>query len=226
MDYLKRNEKLSELPLFLGMSIYDIEKIVMSAKIKYRDFQKGKTVAKENEPCENLYILIEGIMTATGRADDNGYCITEKLSAPDIIQPERIFGLAQRYTREFKAHTDCRFLCLGKQEVMHLSDNYEIFRLNLLNIICTCSQRLARQPWRTQPSNIRKKIARFIEKRCLRPAGEKTIHVKMQRLSEEISESRLNVSRVLNALKNEGIISLKRGEIHIQALEKLITSGN
>ena len=107
-------------------------------------------------------------------------------------------------------------------ETLALAENYEIFRLNLLNIICTKSQRLTRYPWRTQPKDIRHKIVRFVETRCLRPAGEKTVRIKMERLADEISESRLNVSRELNAMHAEGVISLKRGEIHINALERLI----
>lgn len=40
----------------------------------------------------------------------------------------------------------------------------------------------------------------------------------------EINESRLNTSRELNSMAAEGVISLKRGEIHIYALEKTIHS--
>lgn len=179
-------------------------------------------MVSENDACDSLLFLIKGSADAIGRADDNGYSITETVTAPDILQPERIFGLTQRYSRTFKAATDCSFISLGKMETLALAENYEIFRLNLLNIICTKSQRLTRYPWRTQPKDIRHKIVRFVETRCLRPAGEKTVRIKMERLADEISESRLNVSRELNAMHSEGVISLKRGEIHINALERLI----
>ena len=79
-----------------------------------------------------------------------------------------------------------------------------------------------RFPWRIKPKDIRHKIVRFIETRCLRPAGEKLVCIKMERLSDEIGESRLNVSRELNAMNAEGAISLRRGEIKVFALEKLI----
>ena len=179
-------------------------------------------MVSENDACDSLLFLIKGSADAIGRADDNSYSITETVTAPDILQPERIFGLTQRYSRTFKAATDCSFISLGKMETLALAENYEIFRLNLLNIICTKSQRLTRYPWRTQPKDIRHKIVRFVETRCLRPAGEKTVRIKMERLADEISESRLNVSRELNAMHAEGVISLKRGEIHINALERLI----
>lgn len=215
-------ERLLELPLFQGMSRNDLEEAISSIKYRNLSFSRNKTVAGEDDVCDKLYFLLSGSVSATGYADDRGYSITETLTAPDILQPERIFGLTQRFTRTFRTRGECSFICIGKHEAMMLSDKYEIFRLNLLNIICTKSQRLTRYPWKTKPQSIRSKIVRFIEMRCLRPAGEKTVRIKMERLSDEINESRLNVSRELNAMKDEGIITLRRGEIQVHALEKLI----
>lgn len=222
MINVRLHERLLELPLFQGMSRNDLEQVISNTKFRQLSYTENKTVINEGDACSKLYFLLEGSVSSTGNADDKGYSITETFSAPDILQPERIFGLTQRYTRTFKTMTKCTFICLGKMEALILSDNYEIFRLNLLNIICTQSQRLTRFPWRTKPKDIRHKIARFVETRCMRPVSEKTMRIKMERLSNEIGESRLNVSRELNRMKNEGIISLKRGEIHIKALEKLI----
>lgn len=226
MPHIKLHERLLELPLFQGMSKNDLGQVISTTKFRHMSYHKSKTIVNEGDACDNLYFLLDGTISATGHADDNGYSITETFNAPEILQLERIFGLTQRYTYTFKTVTDCYFISLSKMETLTLADNYEIFRLNLFNIICTKSQRLARFPWRTRPKGIRHKIIRFIETRCLRPAGTKTLRIKMERLGDEISESRLNVSRELNAMNDENIISLKRGEIHVFALEKLINSGN
>ncbi len=224
MSQARLHERLLELPLFQGISRNDLEQIVSSTKFRHLSYGKGKTVVNEGDVCDKTYFLLKGTISATGYADDNGYSITEIMQAPEILQPERIFGLTQRYTRTFKSVTDCTFICLGKKETLELACNYEIFRLNLLNIVCTKSQRFARFPWKTQPKDIRSKIKRFVETRCLRPAGEKILRIKMERLGMEINESRLNTSRELNSMAAEGVISLKRGEIHIYALEKTIHS--
>lgn len=218
----KLHERMLELPLFQGMSKNDLEEVVESTKFNNLSFTKGKVVVSDDDICDRLLFLVKGSIYAIGYSDDHGYSITETFSAPEILQPERIFGLTQRYTRTFKTKTDCTFISLGKMETLELADKYEIFRLNMLNIICTKSQRLTRFPWRPQPKDIRHKIARFIETRCLRPAGEKIIHIKMERLSEEINESRLNVSKELKAMDAEEIISLRRSEIYISALERII----
>ncbi|MDO4159781.1 MAG: Crp/Fnr family transcriptional regulator [Prevotellaceae bacterium] len=221
MSASRLTERLLELPLFQGMSRNDLKEVTETAKFHQFSYTKGKIVVSEGEVCDKLYFLLKGTLSLTGYSDDRAYSITERISAPDILQPERIFGLIQRYTKTFKTLEDCIFICLSKQETMKLSDDYEIFRLNLLNIICTQSQRLTRFPLRVKPVGIRNKIVRFMENRCLSPAGEKTLHIKMERLASEIGESRLNLSRELNAMNEEGIIELRRGEIHIYALEKL-----
>ena len=41
-------------------------------------------------------------------------------------------------------------------------------------------------------------------------------------LAEEMNDSRLNVSRVLNSLQAEGFIELHRGRIEIAQLERLL----
>lgn len=218
----KLRERLIELPLFQGMSMADVDNAATKAKFRCTDFAKGKTIVEEGGLCDCLFFLLEGVVNVTGYADDKGYSITETLSAPDIIQPERIFGLTQRYARTVTAKTDCTFVCICKKDFSSLSDEFEIFRLNLLNMVCTQSQRLSRLPWRTEPTNIRHKIARFVKERSLKPAGMKILNIKMERLSREIGESRLNTSRELNSMKEQGIISLRRGEIQIDALEKLM----
>jgi predicted transcriptional regulator len=44
----------------------------------------------------------------------------------------------------------------------------------------------------------------------------------MTRLAEEVNDSRLNVSRVLNDMQHKGLITLSRGKIEIQQLERLL----
>jgi len=214
--------RLLELPLFQGMSRGDLETVAEHTRFNIVNIAEGRAVVRDGDTCNSLVFLMRGTMCAESVSDDRKYCLAEEIQAPDLIQPERLFGLTQRYTRTFRAATDCEFLCISKQEAMRLSHKFEIFRLNLLNILCTQTQKTARNPWRKHPQDIRGKIARFIETRCSRPAGKKTLYIKMEQLGQEINESRLNVSRELNAMNSEGVISLKRGEIYVPALERLL----
>ena len=210
------------LPLFQGMSSNDMTSVAGKTKFAFHRVAKGKKVVSEGDPCQNLFFLLDGSMQVTSRADDNSYSMVEEMSAPDVIQPERIFGLTQRYSKTFTALTECRLIGISKAEVLRLSEEHMIFQLNLLNIISTQSQRITHQPWRVRPQGIRNKIIRFVETHSMRPAGEKTLYIKMETLATLIAESRLNVSKELNAMHQEGLINITRGIIHIPALEKLM----
>jgi DNA-binding GntR family transcriptional regulator len=44
----------------------------------------------------------------------------------------------------------------------------------------------------------------------------------MTQLAQEVGDSRLDVSRVLNAIQSEGLLRLRRGIIEISSLELLL----
>ena len=44
----------------------------------------------------------------------------------------------------------------------------------------------------------------------------------MTRLAEEVNDSRLNVSRILNDMQHRGLIELSRGKIEVPQLERLL----
>lgn len=214
-------DSLLELPLFQGMSRSDLDEAVSKTKFGFAKYAAHKTVVSEGQTLTCLYFLISGTLEAHACADNNSYSLTEHIVSPSVLQPERIFGLTQRYTHTFTSLTPCSFLRLEKAEVLRLAQTYEIFRLNLLNIVSTQSQKLTRLPWRTPPQTIRQKVVRFVEDRSIRPTGTKTLNIKMETLAVLIGESRLNLSRCLNEMHAEGIIHISRAIITIPSLEKL-----
>lgn len=222
MPTVNLKERFLELPLFQGMTRADIAEAFDWLRPARISCSKDRVIVFEGDVCNQLFFVLDGSVNIITAADDHGYTLTEKLSAPDIIQPESTFGFNQHFTCTVAASSNCELVGIDKLDVVRMSDKYEIFRLNLLNIICTRAQRRNRVPWRTKPVGVRKKIVRFLEDRCLRPAGSKTLEIKMERLGCEIGESRLNVSRTLNAMNAEGVIRLRRSEIHVPALELLI----
>ncbi len=212
---------LLEFPLFQGMTVADMDNVVTRTAFGFHKSAAGKMVVKEGAPCQQLFMLMSGTLKVESRADDGSYKLTETIAAPAVLQLEAIFGFTQHYTRTYLSDSPCQFITISKAEMLRLCECHEIFRLNLLNMICTQSQRAARLPWRQQPTNIRRKIVRFIEDRSLHPAGHKILNAKMEVLAHELSESRLNISHELNAMQDEGLLHFSRGIIQIPALELL-----
>lgn len=120
--------------------------------------------------------------------------------------------------------SEAHFIMLSKDEVLRLLDDFLIIRLNLLNILSTYSQRITRQPWRTAPRTLQERIVRFFINHSVYPAGQKDFYILMKQLALEVGDTRLNVSRVLNHLQSQRLLTLGRGCIHIPSLEYMIMS--
>lgn len=222
VNELDMHTRLLRQPLFQGMSKTDIDDIIAHTKFGFHKYTNGNTIAEEGSVCNKLIFLTNGKIIATRYSDDHGYAFSEVIIAPYILQPEHIFGLYQRYTYTFTASGTCNIMTLDKTEILKLSDEFIIFRLNLLNIITTQTQKTTHKWWLAKPTDLRKRLIRFFEFHCMKPAGTKTVHIKMDRLAEELNENRLNISRELNKMQDEGLLQLKRAIIHIPSLERLI----
>ena len=219
---LKIYDQLLQFPLFQGMSHADLMHIVAHTKFDFTKHPHGRRFLREGDPCTQLYFLISGTLRTETTADDGGYRVVEQLSAPYIVQPEALFGLGQRYTATIYAHTDVSLFAIGKNDLMNMVTQLLVFRLNLLNIYATQTQRRLHGPWRRPPQILRQRIVRFIADHCRYPAGPKELYILMNRLAYELNDSRLDISRALNSLQADGLLTLSRGCIHVPALELLI----
>ncbi len=222
MSHATFYQQLATLPLFQGLSGNELQEVAGHTKFGFAKVEKGKAIVSENDHCSHLWFLLNGQATMETHADDHHYTICEQVLPPAILQPERLFGLTQRYSCNFLAASDCQLMSIDKQEVMRLSDRHLIFRLNLLNIISARAQKQTRQPWRRQPQKVADRIIRFFEQHCMRPAGEKTIFIRMSDLAAEVYTTRLQVSQSLNKMQSAGLLSLSRGKILIPQLERLL----
>ena len=222
MASLQIYEKLLLFPLFQGMSRDDLEQVAGHTRLGFSKINAGTTVVADGDDCQQLFFMINGTLRVETMSDDRGYTVVEQLEAPVILQPEVIFGYTQRYTHTYIAQTDANFIAIGKDEVLRLSEDFLVFRLNLLNLFATQTQKTVRMLWQHVPDSLENRIVRFFAQHCLYPAGPKVFHILMNRLADELNDSRLDVSRALNALQRDGKIVLRRGRVEIPQMERLL----
>lgn len=215
-------DNLLRLPLFQGISKFDLSNIVSHTKFDFDTTAAGETIIKEGDPCTQLYFILSGKIELTHTSDDHSYHVVETTDTPCVIQPEHIFGLHQHYTCECNARTETKLVAINKKEILQLLNDYIIFRLNLLNMLSTRVQNLNQRPWHKAPDTLEERVTDFFVDHCHRPAGEKLFTIKMNQLAQEVGDSRLEVSRALNRLQDRGLLTLHRGRIYIPALEKLL----
>jgi CRP-like cAMP-binding protein len=222
MSDFRLYDSLLRFPLFQGLSRAELLQLAGQTKFGFLKLEAGQTVVREGDACPQLFFLISGNLSVTTVNDDRRYSVIEQLAAPWLLQPESIFGAHPQYQSSVTTLTESHFITLTKDEVLRLLDDFLIIRLNLLNLLATQSQRRGRWPWRKAPSDLRQRIIRFFLDHSVYPAGPKTFRILMNQLAQEVGDSRLDVSQVLNAMQDENLLRLRRGIIEIPSLEHLL----
>lgn len=215
--------KLLRLPFFQGIDRDELEAMASKIRFDFQKYDEGAWIARENDRCATLTLVMTGSVEAEAISADHSYSLREQIDAPCAIEPERIFGRRQHLARGYRATTPCNVLRLQKDDVLRLCAQSLVFELNVLNTISTSAQRAGSAFWRTPPTTIPRKIATFVAHRSLRPAGPKTLSIRLTDLGSAIGESRLNVSRSLHGLEAQGLVALARQTIIIHRLEQLLS---
>lgn len=222
MNNLRIYEQLLQFPLFQGMSSADLQQVAAYTKFDFRKYAAGEVVYNAGDVCRGLCLLINGDVSITAVSDDRQFTMEERMSAPYMAQLERLFGFNSTFSNTMRALTDVNVMLIDKQEVNIMAEHYLVLRLNFINLMSYRVQRLWARRWHQQPATLDQRIVRYLVDHCERPAGPKNIKVTMNYLAHELNDSRLDVSRALNRLQKQGLISLHRGGLTVAAMEKLI----
>ena len=217
-------DNLLQLPLFQGLCKDDFTTIIEKVKFHFLNYKENDIIRNQGDTCNQLVFLLSGEITQKVANEEEGYTLSETLHAPHIIEPYSLFGMDTRYTATYLAKTDVTLLTIDKAYVYAELNNYEIFRLNYLNILSNRIQVSHKKLWSNHLSSLNEKFVYFLLDRCLKPQGDKVLNITMEDLARIVNETRINVSRMLNDMHQQGLIQLKRKEIYIPALEKLTES--
>ena len=218
---MKLYDSLQSSPLFQGLTSDNLLQIIGQTKFSFHKITAGDTIKDEGEKCNRLALVTSGQAKSIAHADDHGYSIEESVAAPYMLQPECVFGLHTHYTRTFIATKTCDTVEIDKNDLMRISDEFIIFRMNLINYISALSQKATRKLWHPTPADARGRIVYFIKQHCLSPTGPKTMRIKMTRLAQETGMGRRAVSEALNAMQDENLLTFSRGIIEIPHIEAL-----
>jgi len=213
--------QLKTLPLFLGLTQSELDDISDDISFTLQRLKVDEPIVKSGDMCDSINILVSGQMNIVSKSDDHSYSMHEKIRAPWIIEPDKLFGLRQRYQSSYITQTKCEILTIEKSDVTSMMRQYLVVHLNFLNIVCRSAQMAESLPWQQKSADVRGRIVQFIRQHSRYPAGEKTLRIMMRQLAYELNASRLDVSKALNQMEQEEKIILKRGMIVIPAPELL-----
>ena len=209
------------LPFFQGMSKDEITSILDKVKLVFTRHADGERIAAQGSPCNSLTLLVRGTLTSKCVSPDGRYTLIEELTTPFAFEPYSLFGLSPTYRNSYYAKGECDILTIDKSYLFNEFSRYDIFMMNIMNILCQRVQQKNAQIWNARRLPMTEKIIEFIAVRTESPEGCKTLQIKMDDLADILDVTRINVSTALNKLQKSGLIELRRKEIHIPSFKLL-----
>lgn len=217
-------ETLLQLPLFQGMSKAELSEILERVKFHFQKFDAGDTLFSQGDICDKIVFMLNGEIEAETVAPYGNFSFSEKHSQPMIIELHSLFGIAPKYKATYTTLSSTALLTIDKQYMYKVLDKYEVFRMNLHNLLCNRTELLHNKIWSIKPENLEGRLIHFIKSLCTTMQGDKTLRIKMEDLASLLDDTRLNVSNVLNKWRAEGLIEMRRKEYifhHVERLETL-----
>lgn len=212
---------LLKLPLFQGLSQEDFTNILGRVKLHFIKYKAEDIIAKSDTACKELIFLLKGEVDAQTTPAKQLFTYIETIKTPYLIEPEALFGMNPHFKSTYIAKTDVSVMAVDKMLVLKELLKYDVFRLNYVNSVSNRAQSIYSRLWKTPSSGTQNKVIHFMLTYAEKLEGEKTIIIKMEDLAEILDDTRLNVSRALNDLQEQGLIELRRKIIYIPEISKL-----
>jgi CRP-like cAMP-binding protein len=211
MDYLQ----LSKAPLFLGLSVTDIEKILSEVPHRIRKLKAGSLIAQSGEPVDSLMIVIDGVVKGE-MVDFTGRVIKiEDIPAPGALASAFMFGNRNRFPVNVIAVSDSELLIIDKSVFLRLLMRNDKLLVNFLDMISNRSQFLSEKIKFLNFKTIKGKLAHFFLQRAGKERSSIVLDMTQNDLADFFGVARPSVARALGELEEEGLLIAKGKNIKI-----------
>ncbi len=203
-------ERLLQLPLFQGMTKKEIADVIEHVRLDFVKYETGEEIVMQDDPCKSLIYIING-----------KFSLTEDIPNIGVIEPYNMFGMMPRYSRTYIFKTAGTTLAIDKQMLLNHLMSSSIVRINMMNITCNRYHQVLKLMNDFPDNTVGEKITKFVLSYSSVPKGGKELHMKMTDLADIVHETRLNVSKALNAMQDAGLLELQRNKFTIFDIAKL-----
>lgn len=209
------------LPLFQGMSRTDLTRILEKVQFHFLKFEDKEVVCRQGDRCDKMVFLLSGELVSETVAPCGLFTMEETLNRPTMVELHSLFGADPTFKATYSARGEVAMLMIDKNYIFKLLDFNMVFRINFYNLVCNRVHKQHELLWSIEPSGLEGRLIHFIRSLCTIPQGCKVMRIRMEDLANLLDNTRLNVSNILNAWQDKGLIEIHRKAFLIHDLAKL-----
>ncbi len=206
MDYTA----LTRTALFAGITPEQIAALFQEFGIRETAYKKGDTLARQDEPCNRLIVLLTGAAQGA-MSDPSGKVVkVDDIEAPNPLAILFLFGPDNRFPVTATATQAGTAVVIPRGVVLRMLSRNERLLENYLNISAAFAARLSRKLHLMSFRTIRQKVAMYLldlsKKADFQPVRLDRTHTA---LAEYFGVSRQALEREMKNMAADGLISVQ-----------------
>lgn len=214
---------LVQTPLFLSISVEELERIFSELQIKETSFEKDEILAFQDTICNRLIILLSGSVKAEMSDPSAKVVKVEDIYAPNPLAILFLFGNENRFPVQITAREHTSALIIPKQSALKMLRMNEYLLQNYLNISANFASRLSQKLHFMSFRTIRQKLAMYLIDLSNRTHLE---YFELDRtrtaLAEYFGVSRQSLERELSRMQKERLIEINKRSVSLKNRQKLV----
>jgi len=211
-------DRIGSSRLLEGLLEEQITEMLDPAKCSIKDYSKGQIIHLEEEACQFIDIILEGQVSVQKIDEDGNVMVINIFANGEAIGVNLIFSVRNQYPFHVIAVSQTAILHLSKASVLELCKSNQIFMIHLLESISDRSLTLTDKINSIAMKTLRQKILEFLDLEKIRQNSDIVrLPLTKKEMAEKFGVQRTSLSRELNKMRKENLISYNSKEIILLA---------
>jgi CRP-like cAMP-binding protein len=200
-------QKLSQNQLFRNIPEPDLHELFKCIHYGVRKYDKGQLIAVAGDRCDNLMIILSGMVKGE-MVDFSGRTIkVEDIEAPRPIAPAFLFGQNNVFPVNVTTVTESEIIYITRESFITLMQKDNRILISYLNIISNRGNFLSEKLRFLSFNTIREKLAHYIlENTKMKNAVAFDPQISQTAMAEMFGVARPSLARTISELVEDGII--------------------
>ena len=175
-----------------------------------KEYKQDDILFKENEKCESIGILLEGKLSIQSYLDDGSIVIYNIINKGDMFGNNLIYSSSPYYKGFVICQSDAKVAYINKTQLTNLLKSNDEFLLNYLNINSNFSKKLNDRIKLLSISNAKDRLMYYFHVN-----NNEIAYTSITALANELYLQRETLSRLINKLGKENIITKNKNKIEL-----------
>ncbi|MDY6011599.1 Crp/Fnr family transcriptional regulator [Clostridium sp.] len=221
-----KNEEIIEVlglsPLFNSLSNEELSLIVTNPLVRIKKYSKEETIFFHNDKCNDLSILISGIIEIQQNDSNGNTLVVSTLNKSNIFGENLLFGDKNVYPMDVVSKEDSLVIHINKKEVTKLLQSNQNFLLDFLKLLSNKAIILSNKLRQVSSKSLRHMICDFLIKESKKQNSNIIkLTITKQSLADSFGVQRPSLSRELSNMKADKLIDYDRKTIKILDFDRI-----